>query len=126
LFVFAKIRCSTPPFTAVQTLVGRLLDVHLWIFLEDLLCHVTVDPLNPIIWFLPEGTVEGNFYMYFLPLVQWGFPPSNWACVHKKESGWNLHELCALLKLDLCLVLTPSMESVTLDFLQIKFDHLSY
>jgi hypothetical protein len=38
--------------------------------LEELLRHVTVDPLDPVIWFVPEGTVKGNFYMYFLSLVR--------------------------------------------------------
>jgi hypothetical protein len=45
---------------------------------------MTVDPLNPVVWFVPEGTVEGNLYMYFLSLVQCFFLSSNWACVHKK------------------------------------------
>lgn len=30
---------------------------------------MTVDPLDPVIWSVPEGTVEGNFYMYSLSLV---------------------------------------------------------
>jgi hypothetical protein len=30
---------------------------------------VTVDPLDPVIWSVPEGTVEGDLYMHSLSLA---------------------------------------------------------
>ena len=94
LFVFVKLQRSTPPITAVQALVGRLSEVQFVnrrkSFLEDLLCHVTVDPLDPVIWSVPEGTGEGNFYVYFLLRAQCFlfFAPKLGVCV------WWYNQCC--------------------------------